>query len=256
MPKIEATRWQIYATEKVGFILVGVLLLLVLGCSGAAQQPAGGVATPYEPRLFDEVSPQNVDLQLVSAPDLPQFPDCGGEPRNVRVTLETQEYEAEIAPGITYPFLSFNGAVPGPAIVACLGDWVEVTLKNRADSKHAHNIDFHAATGALGGGAVSIVGPGQQTTIRFQVLTEGVFLYHCAIPPIPFHVTSGMYGAIIVLPKDGLPDVDQQFYLMEGDFYTEPSVDDSTKHVYPESTERRLWGQSLKKPEGAPLNLG
>jgi nitrite reductase (NO-forming) len=154
----------------------------------------------------------------------------------VRFTLETREYEAEIAPGVAYTFLSFNGAVPGPAAVVCLGDWVEVTLQNPSDSKHAHNIDFHAATGALGGGAVSIVGPGQQTTFRFQAIKEGVFVYHCAIPPIPFHVTSGMYGAIIVLPKDGLPDVDKQFYLMEGDFYTEPSPDNPSRHVY--STER------------------
>ena len=102
--------------------------------------------------------------------------------------METKEYEAEIAPGITYPFLSFNGGVPGPAIVVSLGDWVEVTLRNPAESKHAHNVDFHAATGALGGGAVSIVGPGAQTTIRFQTVKEGVFLYHCAVAP---HVTSG-----------------------------------------------------------------
>lgn len=173
---------------------------------------------------------------MVAAPGLPEFPDCDGEPRNVRFTLETKEYEAEIAPGITYPFLSFNGGVPGPAIVVCLGDWVEVTLKNPADSKHAHNIDFHAATGELGGGAVSIVGPGIQTTFRFQTVKEGVFLYHCAIAPIAFHVTSGMYGAIVFLPIDGLPDVDKQFYLMEGDFHTEPSPDDPAKHVY--STER------------------
>ena len=190
------------------------------------------IAPPYEARSFDDVKPDDVDLKLVAAPELPEFPECSGNPRNVRVTLETKEYEAEIAPGITYPFLSFNGAVPGPAIVACLGDWVEVTIKNPADSKHAHNVDFHAATGALGGGSVSIVGPGQQTTFRFQTLKEGAFVYHCAIAPIPFHVTSGMYGSIVVLPEGGLPEVDKQFYLMEGDFYTEPSADDPNRHVY------------------------
>ncbi len=127
-------------------------------------------STSYQARSFDEVKPANIDLELVPAPGLPEFPACSGDPRNVRVTLETKEYEAEIAPGITYPFLSFNGAVPGPAIVVCLGDWVEVTLKNPADSKHAHNIDFHAATGELGGGAASIASPGKQTTFRFQTL--------------------------------------------------------------------------------------
>ena len=122
-------------------------------------------------------------MELVAAPSLPEFPDCNGEPRNVRFTLETKEYEAEIAPGITYPFMSFNGGVPGPAIVVSLGDWVEVMLRNPAESKHAHNVDFHAATGALGGGAVSIVGPGAQTTIRFQTVKEGVFLYHYTVDP-------------------------------------------------------------------------
>ena len=130
-----------------------------------------------------------MDLQLAAPPDLPAFPDCGGDPRNVRVTLETKEYEGEIAPGVTYTFLSSNGGVPGPAIVVCLGDFDPATLKNAADSKHAHNVDFHSATGELGGGGISMVGPGQQTTFRFQTIKEGVFLYHCAIPPIPFHVT-------------------------------------------------------------------
>ena len=223
-------------TKKIGLILAGILLLLFAACGSDADGSQSGIAPPYEPRSFDEVNPQNVDLELVAAPGLPEFPDCNGEPRNVQFTLETKEYEAEIAPGVTYPFLSFNGGVPGPAIVVCLGDWVEVTLRNPAESKHAHNIDFHAATGELGGGAVSIVRPGTETTFRFQTVKEGVFLYHCAIAPIAFHVTSGMYGAIVVLPKGGLPDVDQQFYLMEGDFYTEPSPDDPAKHVY--STER------------------
>ena len=224
------------SSKKIGLILAGILLLLFAACGSDAEESQSGISPPYEPRSFDDVQPQNVDLELVVAPGVPEFPDCNGEPRNVRFTLETKEYEAEIAPEITYPFLSFNGGVPGPAIVVCLGDWVEVTLRNPAESKHAHNVDFHAATGALGGGAVSIVGPGKQTTIRFQTVKERVFLYHYAVAPIAFHVTSGMYGSIVVLPKDGLPDVDKQFYLMEGGFYTEPSLDDPAKHVY--STER------------------
>ena len=159
--------------KKLSLSLLGMMFLLILGCSSQSTSAQEDVGPPYEPRSFDEVNPENVDLALVPAPSLPQFPDCTGEPRNVRFTLETKEYEAEIAPGITYTFLSFNGAVPGPAIVVCLGDWVEVTLKNSPSSKHAHNIDFHAATGELGGGSVSIAGPGQQTTIRFFLDKRG-----------------------------------------------------------------------------------
>ena len=220
--------------NAVMMLLGGVLLILAMACGSdvapVAQQD--DVAAPYEPRSFEEANPQSVDLKLVPAPALPEIPDCDGEPRNVRFTLETSEVVAEIAPGVTFPFLTFNGAVPAPAIVVCLGDWVEVTLKNSLGSKFAHNVDFHAATGALGGGAASIVGPGQQTTFRFQTLKEGAFVYHCAIAPVAMHVTSGMYGSIIVLPKGGLPEVDKEFYLMEGDFYTEPSKDDPSKHVY------------------------
>ena len=213
-----------------------VAFLTLAALFGLACSSGGEPARPYEPKSFSEVNPETVDLSLVPPPMLPAFPDCDGEPRNVRVTLVTSEYEAELAPDVTFPFLSFNGAVPGPAIVVCLGDWVEVTIQNPADSRHAHNVDFHAATGELGGGSVSTVSPGKQATFRFQALKEGAFVYHCAVAPIALHVTSGMYGGIIVLPRGGLPEVDKQFYLMEGDFYTEPSPDDPTKHVY--STQR------------------
>ena len=206
------------SSKKIVLILAGILFLLFAACGSDAEESQSGISPPYEPRSFDDVQPQNVDLELVATPSLPKFPVCNGDPRNVRFTLETKEYEAEIAPGITYPFMSFNGGVPGPAIVVSLGDWVEVMLRNPAESKHAHNVDFHAATGALGGGAVSIVGPGAQITIRFQTVKEGVFLYHCAVAP---PVTSGRYVAIVVLPKGGLPDVDKQFYLMEGVFLRE-----------------------------------
>ncbi len=71
-----------------------------------------------------------------------------------------------------------------------------------------HNIDFHASTGALGGGALTLINPGEQTTLRFKATRAGVFVYHCAPggPMIPWHVVSGMNGAIMVLPRDGLKD--------------------------------------------------
>ena len=229
--------------KRMIFLLAGIFVIFAMACgsdSGSSTSLAlaeddEGVAPAYEPRSFDEVNPRNVDLKLVPAPALPEIPDCTGEPRNVRFTLETLEVVGEIAPGVSFKFLTFNGAVPAPAIVVCLGDWVEVTLKNLAGNRFAHNVDFHAATGALGGGSASIVGPGQQTTFRFQALKEGAFVYHCAIAPIVMHVTSGMYGSIIVLPKGGLPDVDKEFYLMEGDFYTEPSAAEAETPMIPGS---------------------
>ncbi|MCK1978101.1 multicopper oxidase domain-containing protein, partial [Jeotgalicoccus huakuii] len=70
-----------------------------------------------------------------------------------------------------------------------------------------HNIDFHAATGALGGGGLTEINPGEKTILRFKATKPGVFVYHCAPPGmVPWHVVSGMNGAIMVLPREGLHD--------------------------------------------------
>ena len=91
-----------------------------------------------------------------------------------------------------------------------------------------HNIDFHSATGALGGGSLTLVNPGEKTVLRFKATRPGTFVYHCAPggPMIPWHVVSGMAGAIMVLPRDGLRDpegkavsYDKVFYIGENDFY-------------------------------------
>jgi nitrite reductase (NO-forming) len=108
--------------------------------------------------------------------------------------------------GTTVQAMTFNGTIPGPLMVVHQGDYVEVTLVNPAFNTAAHNIDFHAATGGLGGGALTLVNPGEQAVLRFKATRPGVFIYHCAPggPMIPWHVVSGMNGAIMVLPRHGL----------------------------------------------------
>ena len=124
--------------------------------------------------------------------------------------------------------MTFNGSIPGPLIVVHQGDYVEVTLVNPATNTMPHNIDFHAATGGMGGGALTLVQPGQQAVLRFKATRAGVFVYHCAPggPMIPWHVVSGMSGAIMVLPREGLTDghgkplhYDRVYYIGENDFY-------------------------------------
>ncbi|TGT24551.1 nitrite reductase, copper-containing, partial [Mesorhizobium sp. M4B.F.Ca.ET.169.01.1.1] len=85
-------------------------------------------------------------------------------------------------------------------------DYIELTLINPDTNSLAHNIDFHAATGALGGGGLTLINPGEQVTPRFKATRTGTFVYHCAPggAMIPWHVVSGMNGAIMVLPRDGL----------------------------------------------------
>jgi nitrite reductase (NO-forming) len=141
---------------------------------------------------------------------------------------DIEEKEIEIAPGVFVQAMTFEGSVPGPLIVVHEGDYVELTLVNPATNTLVHNIDFHAATGAMGGGELTLVAPGQEVTLRFKAIKPGVFVYHCAPGGvmIPFHIVSGMNGAIMVLPREGLSDgegepltYDRAYYIGEQDFY-------------------------------------
>ncbi|TDJ25823.1 MAG: nitrite reductase, copper-containing [Gammaproteobacteria bacterium] len=170
-----------------------------------------------------------VTQTLVTPPFLPEHDQIAkGGPKIVVVTMEVIEKEIEVSPGIFVQAMTFNGSNPGPMIVVHEGDYVELTLKNRATNSLVHNIDFHASTGALGGGELSLVAPGQQVTLRFKATRPGVFVYHCAPGGvmIPYHVVSGMYGALLVLPRDGLKDnkgrpvsYDKAYYVGEQGWY-------------------------------------
>ncbi|MGL1920104.1 MAG: copper-containing nitrite reductase [Hyphomicrobiales bacterium] len=124
--------------------------------------------------------------------------------------------------------MTYEGTVPGPMMVVHEGDYVELRLINPESNSLEHNIDFHAATGALGGGGLTHVSPGEEVTLRFKADKAGVFVYHCAPggTMIPWHVVSGMNGAIMVLPREGLTDkdgkaltYDKAYYIGEQDFY-------------------------------------
>jgi nitrite reductase (NO-forming) len=142
------------------------------------------------------------------------------EPTTVSFTLTTTEVTAEIAPGATYDFWTFNGTVPGPLLRAMVGDTVEITLVNPPTSKLSHNIDLHAVNGPGGGAAVTNVTPGESKTFTFKALHPGVFIYHCAFPPPMHHIAQGMYGGILIEPPGGLSKVDREFYVVQGDWYT------------------------------------
>jgi nitrite reductase (NO-forming) len=142
-------------------------------------------------------------------------------PQMVRVDLLTVELEGRLAEGTTFGYWTFNGKVPGPFIRVRVGDAVEVHLKNSPDSTLIHSVDFHAATGPGGGAAATQTDPGQEKTVKFKALVPGLFVYHCATPMVAHHIANGMYGLILVEPEGGLPAVDREFYVMQGEIYTE-----------------------------------
>ncbi len=138
----------------------------------------------------------------------------------VRLDLETVELVARLADGATYTFWTFNGKVPGPFVRVRQGDTVEVHLANASTSTMLHSVDFHAVTGPGGGAVATQTQPGGETTFTFKALNVGLFVYHCATPMVAQHIANGMYGLILVEPPGGLPKVDREFYVMQGDFYT------------------------------------
>jgi len=142
-------------------------------------------------------------------------------PQTVRVDLVTVELEARLAEGTTFGYWTFNGKVPGPMPRFRVGDTVEVHLKNADGSSMLHSVDFHAATGPGGGAASTQTNPGEEKSFRFKALTPGLFVYHCATPMVAHHIANGMYGMILVEPEGGLPPVDREYYVMQGEIYTD-----------------------------------
>jgi len=151
--------------------------------------------------------------------DLPA-PLAAREPQIVRVDLEAIEVEGQLADGTTFTYWTFNNAVPGPFIRVRVGDTLEVHMKNSTSSTMNHSVDFHAVTGPGGGAAMTQTEPGKETMFTAKAINPGVFVYHCATPMVANHISNGMYGLILVEPEGGLPPVDREFYVMQGDIYT------------------------------------
>ncbi|MEN1959237.1 copper-containing nitrite reductase [Luteimonas sp. MJ246] len=141
-------------------------------------------------------------------------------PQHVTYDLLTTEVEGRLSDGSTYRYWTFDNTVPGPLLRIRQGDTVTINLKNAEDSVNIHSVDFHSVTGPGGGAAVTQVRPGETKSFTFKALHPGLFVYHCATPMIAHHISNGMYGMILVEPEGGLPKVDKEYYVMQGELYT------------------------------------
>lgn len=160
-----------------------------------------------------------IEAVLTSPPMVPP-PITRDHAAKVVVKMETVEKVMEIADGVEYMFWTFGGSVPGQFLRIREGDEVEFHLSNHPDSKMPHNIDLHAVNGPGGGAAASFTAPGHTSVFNFKALHPGLYVYHCATAPVGMHIANGMYGLVLVEPKGGLPKVDKEYYVMQGDFYT------------------------------------
>lgn len=185
--------------------------------SPAADAYTGSAAAPAQEAIGTDVVREPTDLP---------GPLGAREPQTVRLDLEATEVIGQLAEGTTFTYWTFNDRVPGPFFRVRVGDTVEVHLKNRADSTMPHSVDFHAVTGPGGGAVFTSSAPGQETSFKFKPLNPGLYVYHCATPMVALHIANGMYGLILVEPEGGLPPVDREFYVMQGEVYTSGNFGD------------------------------
>lgn len=254
-------------------LLLSLALSSLLACQQPAPAPAPQAqAAPADPHLRRGMSPEEaaklkpvgppIEAILTSAPEVPP-PTGRHEPATVVVHLTVNEVVKQIADGVDYTFWTFGGDVPGKFIRVRQGDTVEFHLENDPSSKMPHNIDLHAVTGPGGGAASSSTAPGHESVFTFKAINDGLYVYHCATAPVPMHIANGMYGLILVEPPEGLPPVDKEFYVMEGDFYTagkyhekglqrfdmEKAIDERPTYVLFNGAEGSLVGDKALKAE-------
>ena len=236
-----------------GAMRIGLAAVIALPSAAfAAKNTAAGDFGP--PRG------EPIHAVLTSPPNVPP-PTGRNYPAKVIVELEVIEKEMQISEGVNYTFWTFGGTTPGSFIRVRQGDTVEFHLKNHPSSKMPHNIDLHGVTGPGGGAASSFTAPGHESQFTFKALNEGIYVYHCATAPVGMHIANGMYGLILVEPPKGLPKVDHEYYVMQGDFYTtgkyrekgnqpfdmEKAIDERATYVLFNGAEGALTGDKALK---------
>ena len=211
-------RWMGIVT----MVFASAALVFVLAMFVSGRQMADRINERME-QLSDRettLAPARDDAARISrqADDVP--PPIGDRgPMELEINLEAKELVGTLADGVTTLYWTFDGTVPGPLLRIRVGDTVRFTLSNAQQNRQAHNIDLHAVNGPGGGAEATFVLPGESKTFRFQARNPGLFIYHCAAPHIPTHVAMGMYGLILVEPEGGLPPVDKEFYVVQGEIY-------------------------------------
>ena len=209
----------------------------VAGCLGGDEPQGHSAANETAPADGEEGLPaaKAVDVDRIARDptDIPAPVDWD-EPREHDVTVRTERLVAEIEPGVTFEYMTFEGQVPGPMIRVREGDRVNLTFEVPEDANLAkHNMDFHAVYGPGGGAEATTLAPGDEAAeISFTADYPGVFIYHCAIPAMDHHISAGMFGAILVEPAEGLPEVDREYYLGQHEIYTTGDVGEEGHHAF------------------------
>lgn len=150
------------------------------------------------------------------APELPPLATDG----RVRLHWHAREAPVRISDDTVVAAWTFEGDTPGPIVHCRVGDTVEFTLTNEVDVPHS--MDFHAAQINPKEAFRSVV-KGQSVTYTYKPKYAGAFMYHCGTAPVLMHIGSGMFGAIVVSPRDPLPAA-REFVLVQSEMYLGEAV--------------------------------
>lgn len=196
----------------------GFTAMAILAITSCKRENKNNQATVIDDASKIHISGE-MEAELTAPPFVPA-PVGNRSAKKLKVHMEILEKEGTMTDGVKYVYWTFGGSVPGSFIRTRVGDEVEFTLANHPENKLPHNIDLHAVTGPGGGATSSFVAPGHEKMFSFKTLNPGLYVYHCATAPVGMHIANGMYGLILVEPEGGLPKVDKEYYIMQGDFYT------------------------------------
>jgi len=197
---------------------LGVLTAIAIVLASCSAAPAGEHSAS-SPNQNAQGSPGQNEQRINQPPVEPIIERNGNV---VNIVMTAQVTDVEISKGVTYNAWTFNGTVPGPVIRVREGDVLHFTLKN-LDPSLPHSMDLHAVHAVPGKKFVDVM-PHEEGTFTYPADTPGVFMYHCGTKPVLAHIANGMYGVILVEPKNGYPtdpEIDREYVLVQSEWYKE-----------------------------------
>ncbi|WP_029146332.1 multicopper oxidase domain-containing protein [Microbacterium luticocti] len=207
----------------IGHRQLGMTMTIVATGAGAAATPSPAATGGMDDMPGMDHSAGGIDLMNGKpGPDFRPYPaalpalEPAAGPVTRRVTMTVTDKKVEVAPGVTQTLWVYNGTAPGPVLHGRVGDTFVVTLVN--DGTMGHSIDFHAGELAPDE-PMRTIAPGESLTYTFTAHRSGIWMYHCSTMPMTSHIANGMYGAVVIEPKEGLPVVDASYVLVQAEYY-------------------------------------